>query len=85
MIKKFFELEGTILGTGTKTEKLDIIKKKYPSVKVKKFDINLWAKKIELASKIKTSTLIKNSLKIKKVASTEIIDAQYYKKIVKII
>jgi len=40
LVKKFFELEGTILGTGTKTEKLDIIKKKYPSVKVKKFDIS---------------------------------------------
>jgi len=40
LIKKFFELEGTILGTGTKNDKLDIIKKKYPSVKVKKFDIS---------------------------------------------
>ena len=39
LVKKFVGLEGSVLGTGTKTEKLDLIKKKYPAIKVKKFDI----------------------------------------------
>ena len=40
LVKKFSDLEGTILATGTKTEKLDQIKKKFPNIKVKKFDIS---------------------------------------------
>ncbi len=40
LIKKFVSLEGNVLGTGTKAEKLDQIKKKYPNIKVKKFDIS---------------------------------------------
>jgi 3-oxoacyl-[acyl-carrier protein] reductase len=32
-------LGGNVLGTGTKTEKLDLIKKRYPNIKVKKFDV----------------------------------------------
>ena len=40
LVKKFSSLGGNVLGTGTKTEKLDIIKKQYPSVRVKKFDIS---------------------------------------------
>ena len=40
LVKKFVSLEGTVLGTGTKTEKLDQIKKNNPQVKVKKFDIS---------------------------------------------
>ena len=40
IVKKFSDLEGTILATGTKTEKLDDIKKKFPKVLVKKFDIS---------------------------------------------
>ena len=39
LVKKFVSLGGNVLGTGTKTEKLDLIKKKYPNIKVKKFDI----------------------------------------------
>ena len=31
---------GNVLGSGTKSEKLDIIKKKHPNIKVKKFDIS---------------------------------------------
>ncbi len=38
-MKKFVSLGGNVLGTGTKTEKLDLLKKKYPNIKVKKFDI----------------------------------------------
>ena len=39
LVKKFVSLEGNVLGTGTKADKLDFIKKKYPTIKVKKFDI----------------------------------------------
>ena len=39
LVKKFVSLEADVLGSGTKTEKLDLIKKKYSNVKVKKFDI----------------------------------------------
>ena len=39
LVKKFTSLGGDVLGTGTKTEKLDLLKKKYPNIKVKKFDI----------------------------------------------
>ena len=39
LIKKFVLLGGNVLGSGTKTEKLDLLKKKYPNIKVKKFDI----------------------------------------------
>jgi 3-oxoacyl-[acyl-carrier protein] reductase len=39
LIKKFVSLEANVFGSGTKTEKLDEIKKKYPSIKVKKFDM----------------------------------------------
>ena len=40
MVKKFVSLNGNVLGTGTKTEKLDLIKKNNPGIKVKKFDIS---------------------------------------------
>ena len=39
LVKKFVLLGGNVLGSGTKTQKLDLLKKKYPNVKVKKFDI----------------------------------------------
>ena len=40
LVKKFITLGGNVLGSGTKSEKLDKLKKKYPDVKVKKFDIS---------------------------------------------
>ena len=40
LVKKFLNLEGNIVATGTKSEKLDIIKKKYPNVKIQRFDIS---------------------------------------------
>jgi len=39
LVKKFVALGGNVFGSGTKTEKLDLIKKQHPSIKVKKFDI----------------------------------------------
>ena len=40
LVKKFVSLKANVLGSGTKIEKLDQIKKKYPNIKVKKFDIS---------------------------------------------
>ena len=40
LVKKFLNLGGSIVATGTKAEKLDAIKKKYPNVKIQRFDIS---------------------------------------------
>jgi len=40
LVKKFVSLGGEVLGSGTNTDKLDSIKKKFPNMKVKKFDIS---------------------------------------------
>ncbi len=39
LVKKFISLGGNVLGTGTKTEKLDELKKQHSNIKVKKFDV----------------------------------------------
>ena len=40
LIKKFVSLGGNVLGSGTKSEKFDKIKKQNPNIKVKKFDLS---------------------------------------------
>ena len=40
LVKKFSSLNGNVLATGTNTEKLDVLKREYPNIKVKKFDIS---------------------------------------------
>ena len=40
LVKKFVSLGGTVLGSGTKSDKLDSIKKNNPNVKVKKFNLS---------------------------------------------
>ena len=40
LVKKFTSLEGNILATGTKIEKLEDLKKKFPTVNILKFDIS---------------------------------------------
>ena len=40
LVKKFISLEGNVLATGTKTEKLDILKKEFPNISILKFDIS---------------------------------------------
>ena len=40
LVKKFVSLGGNVLGSGTKTEKLDFLKKEYPKIKVIKFDMS---------------------------------------------
>ena len=39
LVKKFTSLGGNVFGSGTKIEKLDQLKKEFPSIKVKKFDM----------------------------------------------
>ena len=40
IVKRFISLEANVLGTGTKTEKLDALKKEFPSIKTKQFDLS---------------------------------------------
>ena len=40
LVKKFVSLEGSVLATGTKTEKLETLKKKFPNINILKFDIS---------------------------------------------
>ena len=40
LVKKFVSLEGSVLATGTKTEKLDDLKKEFPNINILKFDIS---------------------------------------------
>ena len=40
LVKKFTSLEGNVLATGTKNEKLDLLKKKFPEISILKFDIS---------------------------------------------
>ena len=40
LVKKFVSLEGNVLASGTKTEKLDDLKKEFPNINVLKFDIS---------------------------------------------
>jgi len=39
LVKKYINLGGNVMGSGTNTEKLDLLKKKFPLIKVKKFDM----------------------------------------------
>ena len=40
LVKKFVSLQGNVLATGTKSEKLDVLKKEFPNINVLKFDIS---------------------------------------------
>ena len=40
LVKKFVSLDGEILATGTKNDKLDNLKKEFPSINILKFDIS---------------------------------------------
>ena len=44
LVKKFLSLDGTVLATGTNTEKLDALKKEFPNINVLKFDISQHSK-----------------------------------------
>ena len=40
LVKKFVSLDGNVLATGTKTEKLDELKKEFPNINILRFDIS---------------------------------------------
>ena len=40
LVKKFLSLDGTVLATGTNSERLDALKKEFPTLNVLKFDIS---------------------------------------------
>ena len=40
LVKKFISLGGSVFATGTKSEKLDILKKNNPEIKIKKFNLS---------------------------------------------
>ena len=40
LVKKFLSLDGNVLATGTKLEKLDALKKEFPKINILKFDIS---------------------------------------------
>ena len=40
LVKKFVTLEGNVMATGTKTEKLNTLKKNFPNINILKFDIS---------------------------------------------
>ena len=52
LVMKFVSLGGNVLGTGTNTEKLDLLKKKYPSIKVKKFNMSDHSRIIEFVDNV---------------------------------
>ncbi len=52
LVKKFVSLGGNVLGTGTKTEKLEQIKQKYPNIKVTKFDMSEHSKIEEFVNNV---------------------------------
>ena len=40
LVKKFVDLQGNVLATGTKSEKLDLLKKNFPNINILRFDIS---------------------------------------------
>ena len=40
LVEKFVSLQGNVLATGTKSEKLDLLKKNFPKINILKFDIS---------------------------------------------
>ena len=57
LVKKFLSLNGSVLATGTNSEKLDALKKEFPNISVLKFDISNHSK-IEEFIESATSQLV---------------------------
>ena len=52
LVKKFVSLGGNVLGTGTNTEKLDLLKKEYPNILVKRFDMSEHSRIVEFIDNV---------------------------------
>ena len=57
LVKKFVSLNGDILATGTKNEKLDLLKKDFSSVNILKFDISEHSKIEEFIENVSSQLL----------------------------
>lgn len=52
LVKKFVDLNGIVLGTGTNEKKLESLKKNFSNIKVKKFDISIHNKIEEFVEEV---------------------------------
>ena len=52
LVKKFVSLGGNVLGTGTSAEKLDLLKKEYPNILVKRFDMSEHSRIVEFIDNV---------------------------------
>ena len=52
LVKKFVSLGGNVLGTGTNTKKLDLLKKEYPNILVKRFDMSEHSRIVEFIDNV---------------------------------
>ena len=52
LVKKFVSLGGNVLGTGTNTGKLDLLKKEYPNILVKRFDMSEHSRIVEFIDNV---------------------------------
>ena len=57
LVKKFVSLEGNVLATGTKSEKLESLKKNFPNINVLKFDISEHSKIEEFIENVSSQLL----------------------------
>tara|TARA_B100001123_G_scaffold430200_1_gene549753 strand:- start:236 stop:970 length:735 start_codon:yes stop_codon:yes gene_type:complete len=57
LVKKFLSLDGNVLATGTKTEKLNTLKKEFPKISILKFDISEHSKIEEFIENVSSQLL----------------------------
>ena len=62
LVKKFVSLQGNVLATGTKSEKLDLLKKNFPNISILRFDISEHSKIDEFIENV-SSQLVGYNLK----------------------
>ena len=58
IVKKFVALEGEVLATGTNKEKLDLLKKEFPNIRVLNFDILHLCRNFEFQPVLSTFSLL---------------------------
>ena len=64
LVKKFLSLDGNVLATGTKIEKLDALKKEFPKVNILKFDILEHSKIEEFIEHVSEDSCKKNLIEM---------------------
>ena len=88
LVKKFVSLGGNVLGSGRKSEKLDKIKKQYPNIKVKKFDISEHSRIEEFIDDVSLELggldILINNAGINKLSNIDKIEKNFLEKIYKV-